>query len=274
VQSVDDLKQENVTQIRIQKDTSIDLTSSGSILVAGKTRSGKTTGIIEILLNVLLHGRDSHQSEVIIIDPKCAELSRLPHTVSLDENGNAQPILNALKKFTETIKNRQKVLNDLCEQTGNVLKWWEIGMHPSFLFIDEYVSARAILPSRASKDNPEYCLSTFDNYVKRIVTMAASAGCFCIISIAQASVSEGGLPSMLREAMSTKILFRPTLEEARLLWDSNSIQTLPQRQYQAGDCFWSSTDGIHDYVSFAQFPNLDFDVYRQLGLLLSLYYSD
>ena len=104
--------------------------------------------------------------------------------------------------------------------------------------------------------------------------MGASAGCYAIISIAEASVAEGGLPAMLRSAMTTKILFKPTVEEARLMWDSDKLKDFNNgRVYNAGDAWFSSTDGKHDNVSFVHFPNMKFKVYAELGRLLNEYYS-
>ena len=154
------------------------------------------------------------------------------------------------------------------------MKWWDAGMHPSVLFIDEYVSLKSIFPAKAAKDDPDYCLATFDGLLRRIVTMGASAGCYVIISIAEASVQEGGLPAMLRSAMSTRILFRPTRAEALLMWDKVKIDPLPERTYGPGDAWFSSTDGTHDVVSYVHFPHMDFPVYRELGRLLSEYYAD
>ena len=159
------------------------------------------------------------------------------------------------------------------EEKGDAVKWWDAGMHVSFLFIDEYVSARSIFPQKASKDNPDYSLNNFDGLVKRIVTMGASAGCYVIISIAEASVESGGLPAMIRSAMSTKILFKPTQTEARLIWDSEKLKNFPERIYQAGDAWFSSTDGINDNVTYVSFPQMDFKVYYELGRLLKEYYD-
>ena len=273
-EKAEDMRPRGPTKLQVQDGTEIDLTTSGSMLVAGKTRSGKTTGIIALLLQVLLAGRDEHGSEVTIIDPKQAELSRLPYVVTLDTDGEARDILQALKRFALSITLRQKTLNNLSEQTGDAVKWWDAGMHPSFLFLDEYVSLRAILPAKASKDAPDYCLATFDSYIKRIVTMGASAGCYVIISIAEASVQEGGLPAMLRSAMSTRILFRPTRPEGLLIWDKSKLDTMPERVYGPGDAWFSSTDGEHDAVSYVHFPSMEFAVYRELGRLLSLYYKN
>ena len=272
--TVEKMRPRGPTKLQVQAGTEIDLTTSGSMLVAGKTRSGKTTGIIALLLQVLLCGRDKYGSEVIVIDPKQAELSRLPHVVTLDEDGEARDILQALKSFASSITLRQKTLNDLSEQKGDAVKWWDAGMHPSFLFLDEYVALRSIFPAKSTKDDPDYCLATFDGIIKRIVTMGASAGCYAIISIAEASVQEGGLPAMLRSAMSTRILFRPTRSEGLLLWDKVKLDPLPERVYGPGDAWFSSTDGEHDAVSYVHFPLMDFPVYKELGRLLTLYYED
>ena len=107
------------------------------------------------------------------------------------------------------------------------------------------------------------------------MTMGASAGCYVIISIAEASVESGGLPAMLRSAMSTKVLFRPTLPEGRLLWDSDKLADFSAgRVYGPGDAWFSSTDGEHDAVSYVHFPVMKFAVYRELGQLLTEYYGD
>lgn len=273
--SAGEMRNYDRTKLLIQNGTAIDLTSSGSMLVAGKTRSGKTTGVISLLLQVLQHGRDEYGSEIMIIDPKQAELSRLPHVITLDGDGGARNILEAILHFAETIKARQQVLNDQSEQCGNAIHWWEAGMHPSFLVLDEYVALRSLFSKKPPKEEPDYCLATFDDLIKRIVTMGASAGCYVIISIAQASVEEGGLPSMLRAAMSTKILFRPTLEEGRLMWPGPDLEVLAiARRYVPGDAWFSSTDGAHDAPGYVHFPHMTFPVYAELGRLLREYYGN
>lgn len=269
----EDMRPTSPTRLRVQDGADIDLTTSGSMLVAGKTRSGKTTGIIALLMQALQCGPDKYGAQIVIIDPKQAELSRLPHVVTLDENGEATEILAALRWFEHAIAKRQRVLNDMSEQSGDAIKWWDAGMHPSLLFIDEYVSCRSLYPAKPAKDS-DYCINTFDNILKRIVTMGASAGCYVIISIAEASVQEGGLPAMLRSAMSTRILFRPTRPEALLMWDKAKLDTMPDRVYGPGDAWFSSTDGVHDAVSYVHFPHMDFPVYKELGRLLSEYYDN
>ena len=270
--AVEQMQPQRPICLSVDATNSIDLTTSGSILVAGKTRSGKTTGVISLLLQVLLSGPDDYGSSVIIVDPKQAELSRLPHTVTIDENGEGRAILEALRDYAATIVRRQQVLNDLSVACGDAVHWWDAGMQPSFIFVDEFVACRSIFPKKAPKDG-DYCIDTFDAMIKRIVTMGASAGCYVIISIAEASVQEGGLPAMLRSAMSTRILFRPTRSEGLLIWDKEHLNTTPERVYGPGDAWFSSTDGIHDAVSCVHFPRMTFAVYRELGRLLRDYYD-
>ena len=75
--------------------------------------------------------------------------------------------------------------------------------------------------------------------------------------------------------MSTKILFRPTLEEGRLLWPGPSLDTLAvARKYTPGDAWFSSSDGEHDAPGYVHFPHMRFAVYRELGRLLKEYYGD
>lgn len=273
VDSPEGLKSPDKTKIPVDTETFIDLKTSGSILVAGKTRSGKTTGIIAILLSVLQHGRDGHNSNVIIIDPKMAELSRIPYTLTVNPNGDAEPVIAKMKEFEDTMKTRQAVLNQLSEETGDAVKWWDAGMNPSFLFIDEYVTLKSLLRKPVKGDGGNN-LTGFEGSLKHIITMGASAGCFVIISIAEASVEEGGLPSMLKSAMTTKLLFKPTAEEARLIWNSERLKSLNMgRNYGAGDCWFSSTDGVHDTPCFLHFPNMEFPVYAELRRLMTEYYA-
>lgn len=268
--SVKDLCSKDPTKLRVQKGVNIDLTTSGSMLLCGKTRSGKTTSAISLLLQLLAQGSDGHGSGVTIIDPKRAELSMCSrHVVTLDEDGEARAILNAMKEFAETIRIRQNYLNVCSQKEGNALHWWEVGFKPAILFIDEYVALRSILPKKPAAKDEDYSQVTLDRILKRIMTMGASAGAYTMISIAEASVEEGGLPTMLKNAMSTKILFRPTLPEARLLWDSEKLTELnTSRTYLPGDAWFSSTDGKHDLVTYVHFPRLEFPEYRELGRLL------
>lgn len=222
-------------------------------------------------MQVLAYGPDDYGSKVVIIDPKNAELSRLPYVVSPDKDGNAMAILDAMKDYAETRIQRQEILDELSEQYGRPIMWWDAGMHPCFLFLDEWVALQANIPKKAPKDHPEYCLQTLQDLLRKLVTTGASAGCFVILSTAEASVESAGVPSMIRAAMSTKILMRPTKQEGELLWSTKKMEALPERLYAQGDAWVSSEDGIHDNPSFVQFPKLEFREYEALRFLLMQY---
>ena len=126
------MRPQGPTKLRVQDGTEIDLTTSGSMLAAGKTRSGKTTGIIALLLQALQCGRDVYGSECIIIDPKQAELSRLPHVVTLDADGEAKAILAALRWFEHAIAKRQRVFTICLSSPGMPLSGGMLECTPRF----------------------------------------------------------------------------------------------------------------------------------------------
>lgn len=65
-----------------------------------------------------------------------------------------------------------------------------------------------------------------------------------------------------------------TLDEGRLMWDSDKLKDFNNgRTYNAGDAWFSSTDGVHDSVSYVHFPYMNFKVYAELGRLLNEYYD-
>ncbi|MDT2824175.1 FtsK/SpoIIIE domain-containing protein [Vagococcus lutrae] len=257
------------SKIRIQNNVEIDLTTSGSILLVGKTRSGKTQAAQTILLQLLSKGPDNFGSSILIIDPKSAELSTLPYTLSPSSH-SLETIIESIEQFEKTIQYRQSVLNDMSKKTGSAELWWKIGMKPSILFIDEFVAFQSLLDKRSDKNNPKRSKSYFENLLKRIITMGASTGSFVILSIAQANTNE--LSSMLRDAFTTKFLFRPTREEAQFLWSVSQYELLALLSFKPGDAWFTSSDGVHDTnVNYVQFPELKFDSFRQLGFLLEEY---
>lgn len=249
--------------LRVDRRTAIDLRTSTSILVAGRTRSGKTYGIISLLLQALSSGPDRYGSQIVVIDPKGAELSRLPGVASPSACGDMTAVLDAMRAFNALRIERQQHLNALSEKSGTAAKWWDSGMKISLLFIDEYVACRGMFPEKSQ-------LCEFDNLLRQIVTMGASAGCYAIICIAQPSVGEGGLPSMVRNGCTTRVLFRPTPDDARMMWP-DGIANLPSRDYGQGAALFSTTDGEHEQPTPVQFPTMNFEEMDALRRLMKKY---
>ena len=104
----------NITKVFIRDDVYIDFAKvlNSSAIVSGRSRSGKTTAIIStFLIPFLKLGRDEFDSEIIIVDPKSAELSLCPHVLSPDENGSVEHILEAIRRFNEIRVKRQKYMS-------------------------------------------------------------------------------------------------------------------------------------------------------------------
>ena len=267
----------HLTRVFIRKDVYIDYARvlNSSAIVAGRSRSGKTTAIIStFLLPMLKQGSDDYGSRIIIVDPKSAELSLCPHVLSPAPDGSVEHILEAIRDFNRVRVERQKIINDFCRTEGKAVKWFDVGMKPSVLFLDEFVSIQDMFPKKASKEKPDYSLSDFQGLLRQIATQGASAGCFLILSTAEASVGTGGLETAVNNACGIRILFKPSLDEARYLWSSEALEVMRERQYSAGDAWFSADDGVNNSVRFVKFPRLEFGEYGALSELLSLYYDD
>lgn len=277
--SINDVPAEDVTRLHIRDDVFIDYSKvlNASTLMCGGTRSGKSTAAIStFLLPVLKHGPDNYGSKVIVVDPKSAELSQCSHVLSPDINGDVEHILAAIRDFNQTRIQRQKIINEEGRKRGKAVKWFQIGMHPCLLFLDEWISLVDLFPRKASKEKPDYSVGAFQNLIKMIATQGASAGCFLVISTGQASVGVGGLDSVVNNACGIRILFKPKRNDAAFIWDSKQIEAMREWDFSPGDAWYSIDDGVHNHVGFIKFPRLSdsFDEYGALSELMEKYYGD
>lgn len=274
--SIDDVPT-HLTKMFIRDDVFIDYSKvlNSSAVIAGRSRSGKTTAIIStFLLPMLKQGQDDFGSTIIIVDPKSAELSLCPHVLSPAPDGSVEHILEAVRKFNLSRVERQKIINDYCMNNGKAVKWFDVGMKPSVLFLDEFVSVQDMFPKKPSKEKPDYSLVEFQGLLRQIATQGASAGCFLILSTAEASVGTGGLESAVNNACGIRILFKPSLDEARYLWSKEALAVMRERRYSAGDAWFSADDGVNNSVRFVKFPRLEFGEYEALSELLNKYYDN
>lgn len=276
--TVGDIPSDHVTRLYIRDDVFVDYSRvlNASALLCGGTRSGKSTAAISVfLLPVLKCGPDEYGSKVIVVDPKTAELSQCDHVLCPDVNGGVEHILTAVREFNQTRISRQQIINDKGKQRGKVVKWFQVGMKPCILFLDEWVSLVDLFPKKASKENLDYCINEFLGLVRQIATQGASAGCFLVISTAQASVGIGGLESVVNNACGIRILFKPNRDDASFMWDRRQIEVMRELDYLPGDAWYSIDDGFHNQVGFVKFPRLmdEFDEYKALSDLLKEYYK-
>jgi hypothetical protein len=249
---------------------------NSSMLFAGHTRSGKTSAIIaSVLLPILKAGPDKYGSRVVVVDPKGAELSQASPHVLTPDNGNCRHIFEALVDFEQCRQERQQVINRMCrENGGSPAHWQEAGFRPSIMFLDEFVSLINLIPKKAPRDCPDYSRDNFKALLRRIITQGASAGCFIVISIAQASVGAGDLDTIVSEACGVKVLMRPTAEEASFIWRADQIVNLPSTRLGPGTAWISIDDGEHENPTFTRFPRMLFGEYATLGKMLDKYYAE
>jgi hypothetical protein len=260
--------------LKIRDDIAIDFRRimNASCLYAGRTRSGKTSAIVAVhLLPILLRGPDNYGSRVTIIDPKSAELSQCAGVISPGLHGEVDEMYSALDEFEKCRVARQQMLNQIEAERHQQLHWYDVGMMPSILFIDEYVTFLGLFPVKGSKEHPEHNVKTVQKLIRRIATQGASAGCFLIISIAEASVGTGGLEAVVNHACGIRVLMRPDREEAKFLWDSDRVNAMPEYTYGPGDAWITIDDGIHDRLQFVRYPWLQFDFYGALSQMLDGY---
>lgn len=265
-----------IPTMKIRNDFIIDFkhVMNASALYAGRTRSGKTSAIIAVhLLPILLCGPDHYGSRVIIIDPKSAEMSMCPGVISPGIHGEVDEMYAALEAFESCRVERQHMLNRIEAEKHHPLHWYEVGMMPSILFVDEYVTFLGLFPSKGSKEHPEHNVKSVQNLIRRIATQGASAGCFLIISIAEASVGTGGLEAVVNHSCGIRVLMRPDRSEAKFIWDSDKVNEMPEYSYRPGDAWITIDDGIHDRLQFVRYPWLQFDFYAALSQAIKSYYA-
>lgn len=247
---------------------------NASMLICGRTRSGKTTAVAAVVLvPVLGMGPDNYGSRVTIIDPKNAELSQCSHVLSPKLDGDVTHIIEALIEFDNLRIKRQQIINENGAKDGNPVKWWDVGMRPSICFIDEYVALQGLMPKKGTTEHPEYNLMLFQSLIRRIATQGASAGCFLIISTAEASVGTGGLEAVVNNACGIRFLFKPSKEEAMYLWNKEKLEALTERNYSPGNAWISIDDGENYNVRLVKFPKMMFGEYAAISRLMEEYHA-
>lgn len=258
--------------IVLDKRTELDMVPSPHIILAGKTRSGKSYTLFSLLLQLYRNNRDTldgiARSSIRIIDPKNSTLSTLENAT---DGSNTKAILKSVKDFEASIMLRQDYLRSYYSKVGKEVKWYEAGLQPNWLVIDEYAALIRLLPKSVKKDDDfPYSQKDFDNMMIRILTMGAEAGCFVIISTSKASTEN--LPTQLRDAFQNRILMRPTSDEAHLLWSADELGGWHQHSYRAGTGIFSANDGEHYTPTDIRMPDLKFDVLTELKDAATAYF--
>lgn len=178
--------------LTLQKGLTINLAKYPHMAVWGRTGSGKTTVLMNIIAQCF-----SNDTDLLFIDGK-TEFSSFsifyPSSKIVTDNAD---VLNLLKHVTATIMERQKIIADEVKRRKKLgLTGFDLGLKPIVVIGDEIGSIVAGMTAKEKKQ--------FVAYLTQIVQKGRSVSVFLIVASQSPAVDV--LPNGIRSQFSTKIL--------------------------------------------------------------------
>lgn len=178
--------------LTLQKGLTINLAKYPHMAVWGRTGSGKTTVLMNIIAQCF-----SNDTDLLFIDGK-TEFSSFsvfyPSEKIVTDNAD---VLNLLKHVTATIMERQKIIADEVKRRKKLgLTGFDLGLKPIVVIGDEIGSIVAGMTAKEKKQ--------FVAYLTQIVQKGRSVSVFLIVASQSPAVDV--LPNGIRSQFSTKIL--------------------------------------------------------------------
>lgn len=178
--------------LTLQKGLTINLAKYPHMAVWGRTGSGKTTVLMNIIAQCF-----SNDTDLLFIDGK-TEFSSFsifyPSSKIVTDNAD---VLNLLKHVTATIMERQKIIADEVKRRKKLgLTGFDLGLKPIVVIGDEIGSVVAGMTAKEKKQ--------FVAYLTQIVQKGRSVSVFLIVASQSPAVDV--LPNGIRSQFSTKIL--------------------------------------------------------------------
>ena len=178
--------------LTLQKGLTINLAKYPHMAVWGRTGSGKTTVLMNIIAQCF-----SNDTDLLFIDGK-TEFSSFsifyPSSKIVTDNAD---VLNLLKHVTATIMERQKIIADEVKKQKKLgLTGFDLGLKPIVVIGDEIGS---IVASMSAKEKKQFIA-----YLTQITQKGRSVSVFLIVASQSPAVDV--LPSGIRSQFSTKIL--------------------------------------------------------------------
>lgn len=178
--------------LTLQKGLTINLAKYPHMAVWGRTGSGKTTVLMNIIAQCF-----SNDTDLLFIDGK-TEFSSFsifyPSSKIVTDNVD---VLNLLKHVTATIMERQKIIADEVKRRKKLgLTGFDLGLKPIVVIGDEIGSIVAGMTAKEKKQ--------FVAYLTQIVQKGRSVSVFLIVASQSPAVDV--LPNGIRSQFSTKIL--------------------------------------------------------------------
>lgn len=251
----------------IDKRTTADWLVSPHMLISGKTRSGKTMFLVHLLASHLHVTRkeqdvpDEMKSIVSMIDPKGQDFARFRQLPNMVVGLDPIAIFNQVEAFEAHMTARMEYLGD----TGQ--RWQDV-FEPSILVLDEYASIGVSFGTITDKElSKRYSVREFNPMILRLISRAASSGCFIITSIVQPDSTL--LPTNVRAQFLNRLAMRPDAESIGFMFD-NDAKELTTQQFSVGQ-------GVYNDVltrpKVVKTPYLDFEWQAPLLELFNEFYK-
>lgn len=251
----------------IDKRTTADWLVSPHMLISGKTRSGKTMFLVHLLASHLHVTRkeqdvpDEMKSVVSMIDPKGQDFAKFKQVPNVVVGLDPIAIFKQVEAFEAHMTARMEYLGE----TGQ--RWQDV-FEPSILVLDEYASIGVSFGTITDKElSKRYNAKEFNAMMLRLISRAASSGCFIVVSIVQADSIL--LPTNVRAQFLNRLAMRPDAESIGFMFD-NDAKELTTQSFVVGQ-------GIYNNVltrpKVIKTPYLDFEWQAPLLALFNELYK-
>lgn len=251
----------------IDKRTTADWLVSPHMLISGKTRSGKTMFLVHLLASHLHVTRkeqdvpDEMKSVVSMIDPKGQDFARFRQLPNMVVGLDPIPIFEQVEAFEKHMTARMEYLGDTGQR-------WEDVFEPSILVLDEYASIGVSFGTITNKDlAKQYNAKEFNAMMLRLISRAASSGCFIVVSIVQADSTL--LPTNVRAQFLNQLAMRPDAESIGFMFD-NDAKELATQQFTVGQGIYGD---VLTRPKVIKTPYLDFEWQSPLLALFNDFFT-
>lgn len=264
--SFDNLQPKKRGTFLIDERTTADWLVSPHMLISGKTRSGKTMFLVHLLashLHVTPKEQDvskSLQSVVSMIDPKGQDFAKFKQVPNVVVGLDPIKIFDAVEAFEKHMTSRMEYLGD----TGQ--RWQDV-FEPSILVLDEYASIGVSFGTITDKELKRYNAKEFNAMMLRLISRAASSGCFIVVSIVQADSTL--LPTNVRAQFLNRLAMRPDAESITFMFD-NDAKELTTQQFTVGQGVYGD---VVTRPKVIKTPFLDFEWQAPLLELFNEFYK-
>lgn len=251
----------------IDKRTTADWLVSPHMLISGRTRSGKSMFLVHLLASHLHVTRkeqnvpDEMKSVVSMVDPKGQDFARFKQLPNVVVGLDPIAIYQQVEAFELHMTSRMEYLGE----TGQ--RWQDV-FEPSVLVLDEYASIGVSFGTITDKDlAKQYNAKNFNAMMLRLISRAASSGCFIVVSIVQADSTL--LPTNVRAQFLNRLAMRPDAESITFMFDSDAKE-LTGQQFSVGQGVYGD---VLTRPKVIKTPYLDFEWQAPLLDLFSEFYK-